>query len=107
MANAFKNAGTSIGDTNTVLYTCPTGKSAVIHALYISNIDGAVQGNVDIKITVDGGTTYRHVGKNIPVPPDSTLTLEKPINLESDDKIAFVCDQADVLEVVASIMEVN
>jgi hypothetical protein len=107
MANAFKNAGVEIGTTSTVLYTCPTGKTAVIHALYISNIDGVLLGNVDIKITIDGGTTYMFVGKNIPVPPDSTLTLEKPINLESNDKIALVCDTAFTLQAVASIMEVN
>lgn len=107
MANAFKNAGVVIGTTETVLYTVPTGKTAVIHALYISNVDGSIQGNVDIKITIDGGTTYMHVGKNIPVPPDSTFYLEKPINLESNDKVAFICDHANVLEAVASIMEVN
>lgn len=107
MANAFKNAGVEIGTTNTVLYTCPAGKTAVIHALYISNVDDSIQGNVDIKVTIDGGTSYMHVGKNIPVPPESSFFLEKPINLESNDKIALVCNASNVLEVVASIMEVN
>lgn len=106
MANAFKNAGVEIGTTNTVLYTCPTGKTAVIHALYISNVTDTTHGVLDIKITIDGGTTYMYVGKNIPVPPESTLTLEKPINLESDDKIAFVCTSSNTLQAVASIMEV-
>ena len=107
MANAFKNAGVQVGTTDTVLYTVPAGKTAVIHALYISNVDGSIQGNADIKITIDGGTTYMHVGKNIPVPPDSSFYLEKPINLESGDKIALISNVSNVLEVVASIMEVN
>lgn len=107
MANLFRNAGVPIGTTNTVLYTCPTGKAAVIHALYISNISQSTQGTVDIKLTIDGGTTYMHIGKNIPVPPESTFYLEKPINLQADDKLALVANVGNVLEVVASIMEVN
>ena len=70
-------------------------------------LNGAGTSNSDAQITIDGGTTYMFVGKNIPVPPDSTLTLEKPINLESNDKIALVCDTAFTLQAVASIMEVN
>ena len=107
MANSFKNAGAAIGSTRTVLYTCPNASEAVIHALFISNVDTSVQGTVNIEITVDGGTTYRHIGKNIPIPPESTLTLEKPINLEANDKIALTANQSNVLEVVASILEVN
>lgn len=106
MANTFKNAGIEIGVVGSPLYTCPPGAQAVIHALYISNIT-ETNATVDIKVTVDGGTTYRHVGKSIPIPPQSTLTLEKPINLESDDVISLTASHASTLEVVASILEVN
>mgnify|MGYP005993781533 FL=1 len=40
MANAFKNAGAAIGATRTDVYTCPASTEAVIHALYLSNVDG-------------------------------------------------------------------
>jgi len=65
MANAFKNAGVQVGTSRTTLYTCPSGTEAVIHALYVSNVDGANNADVDIEITIDGGTTYRYIGKTI------------------------------------------
>lgn len=107
MANEFKNAGAAISTTRTVVYTCPSGSQAVIHALFISNISDSTDGLVDIEITVDGGTTYFRAGKNIPIPSNSTLTLDKPINLESGDKLALKANQSDLLEVVVSILEVN
>ena len=54
MANTFKNAAVAIGNTNTTVYTCPASTSAVVHAVYISNVDGTndVQGTVSLQITV-------------------------------------------------------
>ena len=40
MANVFKNAGVAIGTSNTTLYTCPASTTTVVHAVYISNVDG-------------------------------------------------------------------
>ena len=40
MANTFKNAGVAIGTSNTTLYTCPASTTTVVHAVYISNVDG-------------------------------------------------------------------
>lgn len=107
MANAFKNAGAEIGTTDTILYTCPAGKTAVVHALFITNVDGTDPSMVDIKVTIDGGTTYRHIGKTIPVPQDTTFTLDKPINLEAGDKLALKASDAAFIEAFASVMEIS
>ena len=40
MANTFKNAGVAIGTSATPLYTAPAGTTGIIHAIYISNVDG-------------------------------------------------------------------
>jgi hypothetical protein len=107
MANSFKNAGVAVGTSRTTLYTCPAGKESVIHALYISNIDGLNPAEATIEITIDGGTTYRHVGKTLNVPEDSTLVFDKPINLEAGDILAVTSSTASTLEAVCAILEIT
>jgi hypothetical protein len=108
MANSFKNAGVAVGSTRTTLYTCPAAKEVVIHALYVSNVDAAnLDATVDIEVTVDGGTTYFHIGKSLVVPNDATLVLNKPINLEAGDILALTASAAGDLEAVCSILEIS
>ena len=54
MANTFKNAGVAIGTSRTTLYTAPSATQSVIHALYISNIDGVNDADVTVEVTVIG-----------------------------------------------------
>ena len=51
MANTFKNAGVAIGTSNTTLYTCPASTTTVVHAVYISNVDGTNDATVDLLVT--------------------------------------------------------
>jgi hypothetical protein len=105
MANTFKNAGIQVGTSRTTLYTCPASTTAVIHALYISNV-GNVSATADIEITIDGGTTYRYIGKGLEIPDDSTLILDKPINLEASDILAITASSAASVEAVSAILEI-
>jgi hypothetical protein len=107
MANTFKNAGIAVGTTATTLYTCPASTEGIIHALYISNIDGTNSADVDIEVSVDGGTTFYYVGKTVPVPADSTLILDKPINLEASDVIRLTASVAGDLQAFASILQIT
>lgn len=106
MANSFKNAGIQVGTSRTTLYTCPSGSTAVIHALYLSNTDGAVSVDANIEITIDGGTTYRYIGKTLSIPEDSTLILDKPVNLEAGDILAITASSTSALEAVCAILEI-
>ena len=88
MANPFTNAGVAIQATGApiTLYQVPIGQdAAVVHSIFISNIDGANSANVDIEVSTDGAgsTGFYYVGKTLPVPADSTLVLDKPINLRN------------------------
>jgi hypothetical protein len=89
MANTFTNAGVAIQATGApiTLYQVPIGQdAAVVHSIFISNIDGANSANVDIEVSTNGaGGTFFYVGKTLPVPADSTLVLDKPINLRNAD----------------------
>lgn len=115
MASSFKNAGMSVitsDNSSANLYTCPSATVAVIHALYISNKSSTNVANVDVKVTIDGGTTFRHIGKSLQVPIENTLVLDKPINLEANDIIRIVAEinedsTSPDVEVFASILEIN
>ena len=108
MANTFKNAATGSNTSVTTLYTCPGATSAVIHALYVSNVDGA--NDATINVTISGSANFqtrRHLMKTVNVPADSTLIVEKPINLGAGDKIETQASANDDLEVFASILEIT
>tara|TARA_A100001011_G_scaffold185340_1_gene194085 strand:+ start:1256 stop:1579 length:324 start_codon:yes stop_codon:yes gene_type:complete len=107
MANTFKNAGVAIGTSATTLYTAPAGTTGIIHAIYISNVDGENDASVDITVTdTSAGNTF-HIMKTVLVPADSTLVIEKPINLETGDVLKVKASAASDLEAFASVLEMN
>ena len=108
MANTFKNAATGSNTSVTTLYTCPGATSAVIHALYVTNVDGA--NDATINVTISGSANFqtrRHLMKTVNVPADSTLIVEKPINLGAGDKLETQASANGDLEVFASILEIT
>jgi len=115
MASTFKNAGLVVGTTDNSsadLYTAPGAGTAVIHALYISNKNANNTAEVDIKVTIDGGTTFIFLGKSLEIQPENTLIFDKPINLEANDKIRVIAAEnldstAPDVEAFASILEVT
>ena len=115
MASTFKNAGMAVGlaDTSAAnLYTASGSGQAVIHAVYITNKSNANNGYVDVKVTVDGGTTFRYVANKAQIPPNNTLVLDKPINLESNDILRVVAhplpdSSTTDIEVYASVLEIT
>ena len=85
MANAFTNAGVAI-TTATTIYQVPIGTdSSVVHSIYIANIDGTASATVNIEVSTDGAGSgsFFHVAKTVQVPADSSLILDKPINLRN------------------------
>ena len=94
------------------MYTASGSGQAVVHALYITNKSVANQAFVDVKVTTDGGSTFYHVAKKVNIPPSNTLTLDKPINLESNDILRVVAhplpDSSSIsVEAYASILEIS
>jgi len=107
VANAFKNAGVAVLATRTTLYTCPSATEAVVHALYISNVDGTNSADITVEATIDGGTTYRTIIQAAPVPAGGTIVFDKPINLEASDILAVTASVASDLESFASVLEIT
>jgi len=107
MANLFKNAAKAVTTSPTSIYTCPVATQAVIHAIYITNVDGTNQADATIELYDSSQTTAFKVGMNLPLPIKSTLVFEKPINLEANDELRLSANVNGDVEVVASILEIT
>ena len=116
MANAFKNAGVAIGNTATTIYQTPIGvNSSVVHSIYIANVDGVNSATVNIEVSTDGAgaANFFHIAKTVIVPADSTLILDKPVNLynannaSAGDLMRATASAASDLEAFISILEIS
>ena len=107
MANTFKNAAKAVGNTNTTLYTCPASTTAVIHAVFISNVDGTNDATIDVLVTDNSACSDFYIMKTVNVPADSSLVIEKPINLEAADILKVKASVAGDLEAFASVLEMT
>ena len=108
MANTFKSAASGSTTSIQTLYTCPGGTSAVVHAVYLTNVDGTNDATVNIAVS---GSAYfdtrRYLLKTVDVPADSTIVIEKPINLGAADKLETQASANDDIDVFASILEIT
>jgi len=108
MANTFKSAATGSTTTLTTLYTCPVSTTGVVHAIYLSNIDGTNDATVDVAISGSANfDTRRYLLKTVDVPADSSIVIEKPINLGAGDKLETKASANGDIDVFASILEIT
>ena len=115
MANAFTNAGVAIGATATTVYQVPIGTdSSVVHSIYIANIHGTNSATVNIEVSTDGAgsANFFHVAKTVIIPADSSLILDKPINLRNannasaGDLIRATASAASDLQAFVSVLQI-
>ena len=115
MPNAFTNAGAAIGNSATTIYQVPIGTdSSVVHSIYIANVDGVNSATVNIEVSTDGAGSgsFFHVAKTVQVPADSSLILDKPINLRNannasaGDLIRATASDASDLQAFVSVLQI-
>ena len=108
MANTFKSAASGSTTGIQTLYTCPVSTTAVVHAVYLSNVDGANDATIDISVSGSANFSDRkYLLKTVDVPADSTVVIEKPINLGAGDKLEAKASAKDDIDVFASILEIT
>ena len=108
MANTFKSAATGSTTAVTTMYTCPAATSAVVHAMYLSNVDGTNDATVTVSVSGSANfSTRRYLLKTVDVPADSTVVIEKPINLGAGDKLETKASANGDIDVFASILEIT
>ena len=108
MANTFKSAATGSRTDLLALYTCPAATTSIIHAIYLSNVDGT--NDATVNVAVSGSATFqtrRYLLKTVDVPADSTVVIEKPINLGAGDKLETQSSANGDIDVFASILEIT
>jgi len=108
VANTFKNAATGSNTTINPMYTCPGGTTSVVHAIYLSNVDGTNSATINLSVSGSANfTTRRYILKTVDVPADSTVIIEKPINLGAGDKLETQASADGDIEAFASILEIT
>ena len=106
MANTFKSAASGSTTTIQTLYTCPAATSGVVHAIYLSNVDGTNDATISVAVSGSANfTTRRFILKTVDVPADSTVVIEKPITLGAGDKLETQASANGDIDVFASILE--
>ena len=108
MANTFKSAASGSTTGIQTLYTCPASTYGVVHAIYLSNIDGT--NDATISVSISGSANFddrRYIVKTVDVPADSPVVIEKPINLGAGDKLETQASANNDIDVFASILEIT
>ena len=82
--------------------------SAVVHAMYLSNVDGTNDATISVSVSGSANfNTRRYLLKTVDVPADSTVVIEKPINLGAGDKLESQASANEDIDVFASILEMT
>ena len=103
-----KTAVQAIGTSATAIVSnsASSGKVFKINALYISNVDGT--NNAEINVDFYRSSTAYHIAKTIVVPADATLdVISKPVYLEEGDSLRLTANAASDLEAVCSYEELS
>jgi len=103
-----KTAVQAVGTSATAIVTnsASSGKVFKVDALYVSNVDGT--NNAEINVDIFRSSTAYHIGKTIIVPADATLdVISKAIYLEEGDALRLTANATSDLEAVCSYEEIS
>lgn len=103
-----KTAVQAVGTSATAIVTnsASSGKVFKVNALYVSNVDGT--NNAEINVDIYRSSVAYHIGKTIVVPADATLdVISKAIYLEEGDALRLTANAASDLEAVCSYEEIS
>ena len=103
-----KTAVQAVGTSATAIVSnsASSGKVFKINALYVSNVDGT--NNAEINVDLYRSSTAYHIAKTVVVPADATLdVISKAIYLEEGDALRLTANAASDLEAVCSYEELS
>jgi len=103
-----KTAVQAVGTSATAIVTnsAASGKVFKINALYVSNVDGT--NNAEVNVDLFRSSTAYHIAKTVVVPADASLdVLSKPIYLEEGDSLRLTANAASEIEAVCSYEEIS
>lgn len=103
-----KTAVQAVGTSATAIVTnsAASGKVFKVNALYVSNVDGT--DNAEVNIDIYRSSVAYHIVKTLVVPADATIdVLTKAIYLEEGDALRITANAASDLEAVCSYEEIS
>lgn len=102
---AFNNALGTCGTTQSVAYTAPAGRGAVVTSATFCNITPGSTPTIRVSVTSGGST--KHVLYDAAVPANGTLTLkpEAQIILKPGNTLNVRASDANAIDYVISITE--
>ena len=111
MAEVFKNNnGVAVTSSEADLYSCPSGKTAIVLSCRVTNIDGSAADKVTVKVTQSDNTNMAQIASTISVPAESTLELAgtSKLVLETTEKLRIqgVAGSGDLIAFV-SVLEID
>lgn len=107
MANTLKNAGQIIAATSTDIYTVPASTTTVVHAVWFANLHASNQVTVTVTWYDSSAVATHTILNEIVIPVNDTLIFDKPINLETGDKLSALCSSASDVEATIAMMEIT
>jgi len=103
-----KTAVQAVGTSATAIVSnsAASGKVFKVNALYVSNVDGT--NNAEVNVDIYRSSTAYHVAKTVVVPADASLdVISKPIYLEEGDSLRLTANAASDIEAVCSYEEIS
>jgi len=103
-----KLAVQAVGTTASAIVTnsAASGKVFKVNALYVSNVDGTT--NAEVNIDIFRSSVAYHIVKTLIVPADATIdVISKAIYLEEGDALRITANAASDLEAVCSYEEIS
>lgn len=103
-----KTAVQQVGTSATAIVTnsAASGKVYKVNALYISNVDGT--DNAEVNIDIFRSSTAYHIAKTLVVPADATIdVISKALYLEEGDALRITANAASDLEAICSYEEIS
>ena len=103
--NNFKLIASSSvsGTSDSLINTAAAATTLVIHSVYITNV-GAAASYANVKVEDSSAAITSHIAYNTEIPSGETLILDKPLNLETGDKLYV---RGNNLQVTVSALEIS
>ena len=94
--------------TAIVTNSAASGKVFKVNALYVSNVDGTSNADLNVDIYRSSASVAYHIAKTVNVPADATLdVISKSIYLEEGDLLRLTANANSDLEAVCSYEEIS
>ena len=87
----------SLGLAQTTVFTASTTNGAIIHSLFVSNLLAT-----DIIVSIKAANT--HLAKDMIIPGNNTLVLDKPVTLQNGQTVTVQSDTAASVDVFGSVV---